>query len=603
MSRKPHSSVQNALQPRHRMLTLMAIGLLLGCGLAVWSGAYWAARQARLATDAAAAEQADKRARQLAGALQKFRLLPLVLSEYPDVHAVLSDARPEPVARLNGKLELLAERTDAAAIYVIAPNGLTLAANNWNEPGSFVGQNFSYRPYFLNAMANGEAELFAVGSVTGRPGFFIARRIDDGARTLGVIVVKIDFADLEAQWSGTTEHTLVVDPRGVVIITDHDPWRFRATRPLTPEDHQGIRSALQFASLPLSPLRFQQNDEGDLSMADAQGRFRQARTASAIDGASLLHVASLEPAYRSASLQARLVVFAILAAALMVFAAYWRIHMGRLAQVRARQALEEEVDARTSELRDANRRLREESQGRLEADRRWRAASEELTQANRLGLIGQVTAGVAHEINQPIAAIRAFAENGVRYLQRGSIAKVQDDLSSIVSLTDRVARITTELRSFSRKRTPLVDEVSLNEALDGALLLIGDRLRTAGIRLDWTPPTQTLRVSADKMRLEQIFINLIQNAADALEGRPAPNIAVLLEVGDDDIAISIADNGPGIAPDLAGSLFTPFVTSKPTGLGLGLGIARDIAREFGGSLSLVASPLGGAAFCVRLRRA
>lgn len=585
------------------MLTLMAIGLLLGCGLAVWSGAYWAARQARLATDAAAAEQADKRARQLAGALQKFRLLPLVLSEYPDVHAVLSDARPEPVARLNGKLELLAERTDAAAIYVIAPNGLTLAANNWNEPGSFVGQNFSYRPYFLNAMANGEAELFAVGSVTGRPGFFIARRIDDGARTLGVIVVKIDFADLEAQWSGTAEHTLVVDPRGVVIITDHDPWRFRATRPLTPEDHQGIRSALQFASLPLSPLRFQQNDEGDLSMADAQGRFRQARTASAIDGASLLHVASLEPAYRSASLQARLVVFAILTAALMVFAAYWRIHMGRLAQVRARQALEEEVDARTSELRDANRRLREESQGRLEADRRWRAASEELTQANRLGLIGQVTAGVAHEINQPIAAIRAFAENGVRYLQRGSIAKVQDDLSSIVGLTDRVARITTELRSFSRKRTPLVDEVSLNEALDGALLLIGDRLRTAGIRLDWTPPTQTLRVSADKMRLEQIFINLIQNAADALEGRPAPNIAVLLDVGDDDIAISIADNGPGIAPDLAGSLFTPFVTSKPTGLGLGLGIARDIAREFGGSLSLVASPLGGAAFCVRLRRA
>lgn len=137
------------------MLTLVAVSLILGCGLAVWSGAYWAARQARLATDAAAAEQADKRARQLAGALQKFRLLPLVLSEYPDVHAVLSDARPDSVARLNGKLELLAERTDAAAIYVIAPNGLTLAANNWNEPGSFVGQNFSYRPYFLNAMANG----------------------------------------------------------------------------------------------------------------------------------------------------------------------------------------------------------------------------------------------------------------------------------------------------------------------------------------------------------------------------------------------------------------------------------------------------------------
>jgi len=585
------------------MLTLVAISLILGCGLAIWGGAYWAARQARLATDAAAAEQADKRARQLAGTLQKFRLLPLVLSEYPDVHAVLSDARPDAVARLNGKLELLAERTDAAAIYVIAPNGLTLSANNWNQPGSFVGQNFSYRPYFLNAMANGGAELFAVGSVTGRPGFFIARRIDEGARTLGVIVVKIDFADLEAQWSGTAEHTMVVDPRGVVIITDHAPWRFRATRPLTPEDHQGIRSALQFASLPLSPLRFLQNRDGDLSMADAEGRFRTSRKDAAIEGASLLHVVSLEPAYRSANLQARLVIFAVLAAAVMAFAAYWRIHMGRLAQVRARQALEEEVDARTSELRDANRRLREESQGRLAADRRWRAASEELAQANRLGLIGQVTAGVAHEINQPIAAIRAFAENGARYLQRGSIAKVQDDLESIVELTDRVARITTELRSFSRKRTPLVDEVSLNEAMEGALLLIGDRLRTAGVRLDWTPPVKTLRVCADKMRLEQIFINLIQNATDALQDRPDPTIAVVMEIGEEDVSVVIADNGPGVSPELAESLFTPFVTSKPTGLGLGLGIARDIAREFGGSLSLAASPLGGAAFRIRLRRA
>ncbi|MNI57970.1 C4-dicarboxylate transport sensor protein DctB [compost metagenome] len=105
------------------------------------------------------------------------------------------------------------------------------------------------------------------------------------------------------------------------------------------------------------------------------------------------------------------------------------------------------------------------------------------------------------------------------------------------------------------------------------------------------------------MRLEQIFINLIQNATDALQGRPDPTIAVVMEIGEEDVSIVIADNGPGVSPELAGSLFTPFVTSKPTGLGLGLGIARDIAREFGGSLSLAASPLGGAAFRVRLRRA
>lgn len=584
------------------MLVIVAAGLLLASAAAVWSGAYWAVRQARIETDVAAADQADKRARQLAGALQKFRLLPLVLSEYPDVHAVLEGSRADAVERLNGKLELLAERTDAAAIYVIAPDGRTLAANNWREPGSFVGQNFSYRPYFRNALAHGEAELFAVGSVTGRPGFFIARRIDEGARTLGVIVVKIDFADLEAQWRGAAGHTLVVDPRGVVIITDHDPWRFRTTRPLSPEDHEGIRSALQFASLPLSLLALDREDNGDLNIQGGDGRYRVAETAAAIEQASLLHFAPLEPARKRAAWQARLVVFAFLTAAGLAFALFWRVHMGRLAQIGARQALEKEVSARTAELSDANKRLREESQRRIGADRRWRAASEELTQANRLGLIGQVTAGVAHEINQPMAAIRAFAENAGRYLDRQQPERARDSLGSIVDMTDRIARITTELRSFAQRRTPLVQEAALGEAIDGALLLIGDRIRAAGVRLDRSPLAEDPKVIADKMRLEQILINLMQNALDALKDTPNPCIAITVDAGNS-IVVTIADNGPGLSPEIAGSLFTPFVTSKADGLGLGLGIARDIAREFGGSLTVAETPLGGAAFRICLRRA
>lgn len=587
---------------RYRLLTAAAAILILLSAGAIWGAAVWATAQARAGTDIEAVAQADKQARLLASALQKFRLLPLVLSEYPDVHAVLDRSSGDVVERLNGKLELLADRTDAAAIYVIAPDGQTLAASNWREPGSFVGQNFSYRPYVRDALANGEAELFAVGSVTGRPGFFIARRIDAGSGVLGIIVVKIDFADLEAQWRETMGHTMVADGQGVIIVTDHDAWRFRTTRPLSPEEVARIHRTQQFGDLPLTPLTFDRDPNGDLRIPGAAERYREARAPTAMDGATLSFFAPLEPARTRAAWQARLVVFAVITAGCAIFALLWRWHWGRLAQARARQALETEVTQRTAELRDANGLLQAESKRRLAADKRWRAASEELAQANRLGLIGQVTAGIAHEINQPMAAIRAFADNARRYLERDELPRVADSLGHITDLTERIGTITTELRSFARRRTPPVQAVELQVALAGALLLIGDRIRAEGVALSFPTLAPEVRVIADRMRLEQVLINLIQNALDALRGAAEPRLTISVTQGET-VDILIADNGPGLSAKVRDSLFTPFVTSKPEGLGLGLGIARDIVREFGGRLEVVDSPLGGAAFRISLRQA
>jgi two-component system C4-dicarboxylate transport sensor histidine kinase DctB len=146
-----------------------------------------------------------------------------------------------------------------------------------------------------------------------------------------------------------------------------------------------------------------------------------------------------------------------------------------------------------------------------------------------------------------------------------------------------------------------VREAPLHAAIDGAILLISDRIRADGVTLEWTKQRTEVAVVADRMRLEQILINLIQNALDALEGAVAPRIAILIELGES-VSVTVADNGPGISESMAGKLFTPFSTSKADGLGLGLGIAQDIAREFGGALDLVPSPLGGAAFRLTLRR-
>ncbi|WP_164519395.1 sensor histidine kinase [Sphingomonas koreensis] len=560
-----------------------------------------AQQQAVSATDRAAAQLARDNAGLFASELQKFRLLPLVLAEYPDVRAMLETRDTAVAERINARLELLAQRTDAAAIYVLTAQGRAIAASNYRLPASFVGQDYGFRPYFQGAVRDGGAELFALGTVSGRPGLYLARRIGDAARPLGVIVVKIEFEAMQAAWARQQGRTLVTDPHGVVIVTSEPRWRFGTIGRLGADDRAAIRATRQYGSLPLDPLPLT-IDGADARMGGETPGNRLATMQIPLAGAQMRVLYPLDPAMRSANANARLVslgaLFAIAGALLLL----WRARERRLIQIAAQRALEGQVAERTAELRETNAQLVAESSERALADQRYRAAREELAQANRLGSLGQITAGVAHEINQPVAAIRSFAENAQGFLARGDSGRADENLGRIVDLTQRIGTITAELRNFARRRTPETGAVDVDAVIESTLLLIGDRVRAQGVVLERTGPAG-LHVTADRVRLEQILINLIQNALDALAGQKAPVIRIVTARTDARIMIEVADNGLGVAPELAGELFMPFVTGRAEGLGLGLPIARNIAREFGGELSPIPSPLGGAAFRLELPEA
>ena len=398
---------------------------------------------------------------------------------------------------------------------------------------------------------------------------------DDG-KPVGVVVVKVAFDGIEAQWRAQSGPTLVVDSRDMVMLTSQSGWRFR-----------------QMAMT-----------GGSAILQDGDGhRYVAGEARVPLPGWTLRHLEPLDPFEATPATWVRELLFA--AATLMIVGIGFaiRAHEKRVLHRDSRRQLEQEVEARTAELRESNAKLRVESNERQRADRRLRQAREELAQANRLGIIGQVTAGVAHEVNQPVAAIRTCAENAARLLARAETDRAGRNLDRIIDLTDRIGRITSELRRFARRGTPSIGIVSLSAAIDGALLLMGDRIRNTGVAIDRPDRIGDLVVVADSTRLEQILINLIHNALDALGGTSAPRIAIGVERGEATVLVTIADNGPGIAPDLADALFTPFVTGKADGLGLGLGIARDIAREFGGDIALGESSLGGAAFEITLRKA
>jgi two-component system C4-dicarboxylate transport sensor histidine kinase DctB len=251
------------------------------------------------------------------------------------------------------------------------------------------------------------------------------------------------------------------------------------------------------------------------------------------------------------------------------------------------------VAARTAELRS-------EIHERQQAERRLNVLQADLVQANKLAQLGQITAGVAHEINQPLATIRVLAENSLA-VGAAKPALVSDNLGNIVRMSERIGHITGELRAFSRKASFDPEPVSLKETLDSSVLLNRSRLRDNKVRLVRDPIDAKLRVMAGRVRLEQVLVNLLQNAFEALEDTPGAEVRLSVTFDDDWVWLRVADNGPGLKPEVLAQLFTPFVTTKEKGLGLGLVIAHDILRDFGGEL-LAESSDKGAVFTLKLRK-
>lgn len=505
---------------------------------------------------------AQSRVQALESVLAKQRAVAAVLAD----DGLMRDALVAPgagtVARASQKLERLRADTDSAVIYLLDREGLAIAASNWDQPASFVGSNYGFRDYFSQALLRGEATQFALGTVSKRPGLYLSHDVEVNGRPGGVVVVKVEFDRTEQNWAQAGERIMVTDAAGQVILTSDPARRFGA---LPPADAGQV--------------------EATLPVPGADWR--------------LVIRAASAPANRAAALATGTVGFLLtLALGGGLWGARVRTRATRRAQAerRYRADLERAVDERT---RDLTAEMRE----RRAAEQRLAQLQGEMVQANKLATLGQITAGVAHEVNTPLATIRLLAENGRQMLPEGAAPEVAGNLDQILRMSDRIAQITTELRGFARKATGTLGPVVLKDALDAALLLVASRRRAEGIRivLPQIPPGLTVR--AETVRLEQILVNLVQNAQEALSGRAGAQLRMALEIGEDRVRLTISDNGPGLPPQIRATLFTPFATSKPQGLGLGLVISREIARDFGGELTAAPPEPGqGATFHLDLPR-
>ncbi|WP_193227565.1 sensor histidine kinase [Aureimonas psammosilenae] len=541
--------------------------------------------------------------------IEKQRALPQILKEDPSIQAALATRDPARLTAVDAKLERLAAVTRAAVIYILDGQGRAVAASNWREPTSFVGSDYRFRDYFLDALREGAAEQYALGTVSRRPGVYFSARIEGEEVPAGVVVAKVELDGVETDWREGGQPVFVTDGRGIVVATSLSEWRFRAVRPIPASEAATIRESLQFGDAPLAPLGLRKAPASNgLVFAEAEGRterfaLAQAPATGGLPGWQIHLLVSAEGALAASAGLARLVTALVLA--LVVAGAFFLLRRGRLARrrrdekERAASELERRVHERTADLASANARLTGEIATRETAEARVASLRDDLAQANRLATLGQVTAGVAHEINQPLAAIRTYAENARLFLQKGQGERTEHNLQTVIGLTDRIAAITETLRNFSRRGKGALEPLAVEEIVDGALLILKSRIRESGVAVERQSHGGEAVILGGRIRLEQVLVNLLRNAVEALEGREDGRIQVSVSRLGESVEIEVRDNGPGIPEDMLATLFTPFRTSKAKGTGLGLTISSDIVTELGGALSAT-SGADGAVFTIRL---
>lgn len=582
--------------------------LALAAGLVL--AAYWfGARNAFEAIHLSSERQLQIIALDLEAVLDRYDTLPYAIAHLPLAsQALAAPTRGALISELNGTLQDLQRQAKVAAIYLMDQDGKTIASSNWDTPTSFMGQNFKFRPYFQEAIQGKPGYFYAIGSTTHIPGYFISQAVyplgtKRGVGTpAGVIAVKIMLDAFENTWSSNDDPIVLADRQGIVFLSNRSDWNYHSLRVLEPSVQQGIGQTLQYLDKKITPISSLQAHArrgfGDY-IARPVGRL----------GWQLMQFPAQGKVVRAGLLSAAVMLLLLLVAAAMAVGydqRNRRLKERSAAQYALKQAadeLEHKITLRTRELLSANELLANKNAKLQQAEALLRSTRNEMVQAGKLAMLGQMAAGITHELNQPLTAIRAFADNASTFLSRGNLAQADENLRHISAASARMGSIVLQLKGFARKSPQAVHVVDVNQAIESAARLLQSEFARLNVALELHAP-EVRHVQGDAVRVEQVLINLMRNALDAVEHSPEKKVQVWLEADAQHTIIRISDTGCGLPEDVVRHLFEPFFTTKASGHGLGLGLAisSSIVQAMNGSLAARNNASGGAEFTVSLPR-
>ncbi|MBO9464513.1 sensor histidine kinase [Tropicibacter sp. R15_0] len=550
-------------------LRTLGIALYLLCVAAVTWGA-WSYSYAQALGQIAARGESDLAlaSDRLVAGLLRYRSTAVLLSDHPALADLHSGG---PRAAADNLLLETVDKTGAMMALYLDRDGQVLAASHQGDD-----RERSIAPVFLRASDGALGASHGISDQFGRRAYYFASpSFEETGGVRGILVVAVDIDRLEQEWRASRPAVFFSDDLGQIFVTSRSEllfWKKGLRGFVDPEGelHEvriETESGHDFWHQSLSPY-----------VPSTALYLKQPLPVIGMTGEALLDVG---PAQRLAGLQTGIVaVLGLVLGAVLVVA-----DIRRRTLARANVILETRVKDRTQDLEQANGALRHEVKERQDAEAALRKAQADLVQAGKLSALGQMSAGISHELNQPLMAIRQYAENGESFLTRGRPEKAGENLSRISQLATRAARIITNLRAFARNENEPMGKVDLVGVIQSAVELTEARLASDGVTLDWDPKATKGPVYArgGEVRLSQVFVNLINNAADAMAGLEQKGIRIEINNGDQ-LSVNVSDSGPGIEdPD---RIFEPFYSTKEVGegMGLGLSISYGLVQSFGGQI-------------------
>lgn len=530
--------------------------------------------------------------------LAQFEMIPEVIATNPILQkGLLAQKNPKKMAQLNAYLSELQKVTESSDIYLTDTLGVAIAASNWDQPSSFVNQDYSYRPYFIAARSGRAGRYYAVGVSSDKRGFYFSNPVYHNGKVLGVIVVKVDIGVIEQQSTGIAiagqYEFMISDPDDIVFLSSINHWRFNSLTPLSQSKRFALNNAKRYANRPISELSihpdYKVNSATDLNtykITSSKGSETFLEKKQLMPNANwTLHIlAPMSPLYKS--LPAIMLLAASLYLLIVLFILYTIERRKNLLRMHhAQNQLEQRVKARTLELEKANTQLKD--------------TQDELIQAAKLTVIGSLSASINHELNQPLAALRSYAQNTQTFLGREMIDDAKNNLKIMIELTDRLADIIAQFKSFTRKSQGKDNAIEIYQAIEQALTIVQPEIDKQGVKLSKTLLKGKCQIWGDTVRLQQVLVNIISNAIVAMHQSSQRHLAISVsKISDSNtLIISIQDTGPGVRESQMSKIFEPyFTTNERQGLGLGLSISQRIIESMQGQITVENSDKGGAIF-------
>jgi two-component system C4-dicarboxylate transport sensor histidine kinase DctB len=696
MNLKVTNRFSKTIKNNFAIISFLTISFLLLIGLLLFANQQFYALEMT-----AIQEKANQRLsvyqNSLQASIQRFEYLPAVLSNDPRIQRALLDS--ESGTNISSLLSNINNRSGADEMFVMDSYGNTIGASNYLTKTSFVGQNYAFRPYYQSAKNGEQGFYFAVGATTGKAGLFFAEPIIVDLEFIGVVVVKISFDTLEANWAQSGEKIWISDEHDIVFLSYNASWLYHGLRPLSPQESNHLIETKQYGDHAVVILKTQLDSGAhpivNLPMAGDHILFQQK-----MPGINW-HINWLYATSQIESAVARSVYSIVFTYLILIIAILWIRERVRNAQSQSKlatliaqrethqraiiegtdaglinlthdgkttfvnpqakrlfrlgenelpdihhlisgwrgvHAAVEAIDAigirsdgttfpilvsssaiglsdpheylitihDVSELKQAQLELvksNDELEQRVVArTEELKRAEKELSHSQRLASLGRMSSAIAHEINQPITALSSYAASSELLIQRDEPEKVLSNLKKITGLIERLSYISRQLRMVSGKRNTGLATIKILPVVQYAQDVLSAKLAKAGVSLQIDVSDQASAVG-NSMMLEQVVVNLLNNAIDAVASVKNPMISISAELGSSTL-VMVRDNGVGLTIDEIPHIFEPFYSAKQfdEGLGLGLAISYSLVSDMGGQLK-VDSQLGeGTLFTITLAR-